>query len=66
MFNDETLHTWLQPNASLIDAKQIVMASEREKSKLKAIQQNKVVIKIIASSAICRVGVRRERLANEQ
>lgn len=63
MFNDETLHTWFQPYALRIDVKQTEMASEweREKSKLKAIHQNKVVIKIIASSAICRKGRERKR-----
>lgn len=58
MFNDETLHTWLTPCE--IDVKQTEMASEGErergKSKLKAIRQNKVVIKIIVNSAICHRG----------
>jgi hypothetical protein len=44
------------PDSIQIDVKQTEMASEREKnwkSKLKAIRENKVVIKIIVNSAIC-------------
>ena len=50
MFNDETLHTWL--HSKLMLDKQKWRVKEKEKSKLKAIRQNKVVIKIIVNSAI--------------